>query len=80
MVGGGVGDHEGVVGEEVGGREEEFEAVLFGLGGEGLAEGGVGADPAAHGDGAAAGLPGGFEEFGGQHIDDGGLEGGAEVG
>ena len=54
--------------------------MLFGLGGEGLAEGGVGADPAAHGDGAAAGLPGGFEEFGGQHIDDGGLEGGAEVG
>lgn len=80
VVGGGVGDHQGVVGEEVGGREEEFDAVLFGLGGEGLAEGGVGADSTADGNGAATGLAGGFEEFAGQHIHDGGLKRGAEVG
>ena len=63
VVSGCVGDHQGVVGEEVGGREEEFETELFGLGDEGLAEGGVGADPAADGNGAAAGLTRGFEEF-----------------
>ena len=79
MVGGGVGDHEGVVGEKIWRRKEEFEIVPFGLGGEGLAEGGVGADAAADGDGAAVGLAGGFEEFGGEDIDYGGLDGGAEV-
>ena len=80
VMGRSVGDHERVVSEEVGWGEEEFESGSFGLRCEGLAEGGVGADATADGDGATVGLAGGFEEFGGQHIDDGGLEGGAEVG
>ena len=79
MVSGGVGDHEGVVGEEVGGRAVEFEAFAAGEFGEGLAEAGVGAHAAADGDGGAVVFAGGAEEFGGEDIDDGGLEGGAEV-
>ena len=53
---------------------------MFGFGAEVLSEGGIGADSAADGDGLVAGLAGGFEEFGGEDIDDGGLDGGAEVG
>ena len=60
VVGGGVGDHQGVVGEEVGWGEEEFEPDSFGLGVESLAEGGIGADSAADRDGVAAGLARGF--------------------
>ena len=79
-MGGGVGDHQGVVGEEVGWGEEEFESGAFGLGAEGLAEGGIGADAAADGEDLVAGLAGGFEEFRGEDIDNGDLDGGAEVG
>lgn len=60
VVGRGVGDHQGVVGEEVGWGEEEFESGAFGLGAEGLAEGGIGADAAADGEDLVAGLAGGF--------------------
>ncbi len=54
VVGGGVGDHQGVVSEEVGWGEEEFESGVFGFGAKVLAEGGVGADAAADGDGVAS--------------------------
>lgn len=64
VVRGGVGDHQGVVGEEVGWGEEEFESGVFGFGAEVLAEGGIGANAAADGDGATARLARGFEEFG----------------
>ena len=60
VVGGGVGDHERIVGEEAGWRKKKFETVLFGLGCEGLAEGGVGAHAAADGNGAAVELPRGL--------------------
>ena len=80
VVGGGVGDHQGVVGEEVGWGEVELEPGSFGLGVEGMAEGGIGADAAADSEGATAGLARGFQKFGGENIDHGGLKGRAKVG
>ncbi len=80
VVGGGIGDHQGVIGEEVGWGEEEFEPGVFGLGLKSLAEGGIGADAAADSEDVVAGLAGGFQEFRGEDIDDGGLEGSAEIG
>ncbi len=53
--------------------------MSLGLGGERLVKGGVGTDAPTDGDGAAEGFAGDFKEFGGQHINYGSLEGGAEV-
>lgn len=76
----GEGDHSGVVGGESRGRELEGEVVLFAGGAEGILQGPVAGNAAGDGDDFVTGVSGGAKGLFDEAVDDGGLEGGADVG
>ena len=74
------GDHGGVVGAEFGWCEDDAEAMAFGGLRELCAEEGVAGDAAAECDDGGVVVLSGLDGLGDEDVDDGGLEGGDEVG
>lgn len=76
----GEGDHAGVVGSERRRGETEFDSFVLAGEAECFLEGFIAGDASGKGDDLMARSFGGEESFTDQGIDDGGLEGGANVG
>ena len=70
-LGGGEGDHAGVVGAEGGRGEEESEAVFLAAVGQGLAQALVATDATGDGDGLEVEMPGGVGGLFDEDADDG---------